>query len=446
MLRKKLSRRQFVAATALSSAALITAPYVRGANAAGKLSIGFWDHWVPGANKTSTDLVKEWAEKENVDVSIDYISSQGNGIQLKIAAEGQAKSGHDILAMPTWWPHAQADLLEPMNDIMEPLIQQNGEVNGTVQYLGKAGDKWLGVPATIGSQIKGPCSRIDLMKKHAGIDVQEMYPAGSPPKADNWTTDTFLKAAEACKKGGNPFGIGLGETTDSVDTAGAFFQAFGGQLVDGKGNITVKSDGVRQALEFYKKLIPFLPAGVASWDDSHNNKALVSGEASLIMNPPSAWAVAKRDAPQVAEQCWTHGFPIGPKGRFAPFLPYFWSVWNFSKNKPTAKSLLVHLSQPAAVEKLVAASGGYDLPAFEKLTTLKTWAEEGPPKGTLYHYPNPFKHQTLSIAASPAPPKVAQQIYTQAILTKMCLRFYQGETMEKTLAWAEGECEGYMRS
>ena len=107
------------------------------------------------------------------------------------------------------------------------------------------------------------------------------------------------------------------------------------------------------------------------------------------MNPPSAWAVAKRDAPQVAEQCWTHGMPSGPKGRFAPFLPYFWGIWNFGKNKPAAKSLLVHLSQPAAVEKMVAASGGYDLPAFEKLTTLKTWAEEGPPKGTLYHYPEP---------------------------------------------------------
>jgi ABC-type glycerol-3-phosphate transport system substrate-binding protein len=221
---KKLSRRQFVAATALSSAALITAPYVRSAYAAGKLSVGFWDHWVPGANKISTDLVNEWAEKEKVEVSIDYISSQGNGIQLKIAAEGQAKSGHDILAMPTWWPHAHAEQLEPVNDLMEPLIQLNGAVNGTVQYLGKAGDKWLAVPATCGSQIKGPCTRIDLMKKFANIDVQEMYPAGSPPKADNWTTDTFLKAAEACHKGGFPFGIGLGETTDSVDTAGAFFR------------------------------------------------------------------------------------------------------------------------------------------------------------------------------------------------------------------------------
>src|SRR6266550_5104259 len=197
---RKLSRRQFVTASALSSAALITAPYVRGAYAAGKLTMGFWDHWVPGANSASTDLVKEWAEKEKVEVSIDYITTQGNKLQLTIAAEGQAKSGHDILAMPTWWPHAHAEQLEPVNDIMETLIKLNGPVNGTVQYLGKAGDKWLAVPATSGSQIKGPCSRIDLMKKYANIDVQEMYPTGSPPKADNWTTDTFLKAAEACYK------------------------------------------------------------------------------------------------------------------------------------------------------------------------------------------------------------------------------------------------------
>jgi ABC-type glycerol-3-phosphate transport system substrate-binding protein len=160
----------------MSSAALITAPYIRSANAAGKLNIGFWDHWVPGANKASTELVNEWAAKEKVEVSIDYIPSQGNKNLLTIAAEAQAKSGHDILAMPTWWPHAQAELLEPMNDVVEALIKQNGEVNDTVKYLGKSGDKWLAVPACIGSQIKGPCSRIDLMKQHANIDVQAMRP------------------------------------------------------------------------------------------------------------------------------------------------------------------------------------------------------------------------------------------------------------------------------
>ena len=212
-----------------------------------------------------------------------------------------------------------------------------------------------------------------------------------PPKADNWTLDTFLKAAEACHKGGHAFGIGLGTTSDSVDTIGAFFHAFGAVLVDAKGEIVVKNDQVRQALDYYKKLMSFLPPDVPSWDDASNNKWLVSGQGALIMNPPSAWAVAKRDAPKVAEQCWTHGFPAGPKGRFGPFLPFFWGTWNFSKNQSAAKSLLTYLSQASSAEKMVAASGGYDLPSFEKLTTFKTWAEEGPPKGTLYHYPNPVQ-------------------------------------------------------
>ncbi len=103
------------------------------------------------------------------------------------------------------------------------------------------------------------------------------------------------------------------------------------------------------------------------------------------------------------------------------------------------------VSLPSA-EKMVAASGGYDLPSFANLTTFKTWAEEGPPKGTLYHYPNPHNHQVLSMAASPAPPKIANQIYDQAIMTKMIVRHMQGEAMEKTLAWAESEVEGFMRT
>ena len=127
-------------------------------------------------------------------------------------------------------------------------------------------------------------------------------------------------------------------------------------------------------------------------------------------------------------------------------MAYFWGTWAFSKNKEAAKGVLRAHSQPDAIEKMCVASGGYDLPCYEKLTTLKVWQEEGPPKGTLYHYPNPHNHQVLSIAAAPAPPKIAQQIYTQATLTKMCLRYHQGEAMEKVLAWAEGECEGFMRS
>jgi ABC-type glycerol-3-phosphate transport system substrate-binding protein len=446
MAKSRVSRRRFMATTAAASATLLAAPFVRTAHAAGKVSIGFWDHWVPGANTVTKALCEEWGEKEKVAVEIDYITSQGNKNTLTIAAEAQSKAGHDILAYPTWQPQGYAESLEPVDDLMSELIKAHGKVNATVEYLGRADGKWVAIPATVGSQIKGPCSRIDIMKQLAGIDVQAMYPAGAPPKADDWTLETFLKAAEACHKGGKPFGIGLGLTSDSVDTAGALFNAYGAKLIDEKGNITVKSDKVRQAMEYCKKLAAFYPPDAPAWDDASNNKWLVSGNGALIMNPPSAWAVAKRDAPQVAEQCWTHGFPSGPAGRFAPFLPYFWGIWGFSKNKSAAKSLLMHLSSRAAAEKMVAASNGYDLPSFEKLTDFKTWAEEGPPKGTLYHYPNPYNHQILSITAAPAPPKIAFQVYTQGVHTKMIVRYLQGEPLEKTLAWAESECEGFMRT
>jgi ABC-type glycerol-3-phosphate transport system substrate-binding protein len=441
----KLTRRHFLATTAASTA-LIAAPCVRGSYAAGKLSIGFWDHWVPGANEATRQLCEEWAAQEKVDIQIDYITGMGNKLLLTQQAEAQARSGHDIMTLTVWRPADHANQLVPVDDVMGPLIAQNGAVNPTVEYLGKSNGHWIAVPATAGSQIKGPCSRIDLMKQHAGIDVQALYPAGGPPQAEGWTLDALLQAAEACHKAGYPFGIGLGTTPDSVDTAGAVFQSFGAALVDAKGDITVKTDAVRQALEYYTRLARFFPPDAPAWDDASNNKWLVSGRGALIMNPPSAWAVAKRDAPKVAEQLWTHGMPSGPNGRFAPFLPFFWGIWAFSKNQSAAKSLLVHLSSRSAAEKMVAASNGYDLPSFANLTDFKTWAEEGPPTGTLYHYPNPYNHQVLSIAGAPAPPKIAEQIYTQAVMTKMTVRHMQGEPMEQTLSWAEGEVEGYMRT
>jgi ABC-type glycerol-3-phosphate transport system substrate-binding protein len=184
----RLTRRHFLATTAASGAA-IAMPRVRHAHAAGKLAIGFWDHWVPGANNTMTALVNEWAAKEKVETTIDYITSQGNKNLLTIAAEAQSRTGHDILAFPTWQPAEYARLLEPVTDVMEPLIKQNGAVNQTVEYLGRAGGQWLAVPATTGSQIKGPCSRIDLMKRLAGVDMLRctLPAARLRPRIGPWT-------------------------------------------------------------------------------------------------------------------------------------------------------------------------------------------------------------------------------------------------------------------
>jgi len=137
------------------------------------------------------------------------------------------------------------------------------------------------------------------------------------------------------------------------------------------------------------------PPEVYAWDDAGNNRWLISGKGSGIMNPPSAWAVAKRDNPKVAENCWTHPMPKGPKGRFVGQLPTFYGLWNFSKNKPAAKELLLHLSQKASVARLVQASFGYDLPAFNTMYDFDTWKTVAPPLGTVYNLPTARRRTNL---------------------------------------------------
>jgi len=135
----------------------------------------------------------------------------------------------------------------------------------------------------------------------SGSNLTKMYPAGAPPDkelADKWTWDFFLAAAEKCHKAGFPFGLAMGVTNDAVNWVDPVFRSHGAALVDRDGNITVNSDATRQVLTWFKKLVPFLPDGVFAWDDSSNNKALISGQAALILNPPSAWAVGGARQPE----------------------------------------------------------------------------------------------------------------------------------------------------
>ncbi|MBV8913070.1 MAG: extracellular solute-binding protein [Acetobacteraceae bacterium] len=432
-------------------AAATTLPlvHIRTAGAAGKLTIGFWDHWVPGANDVMTKLVNAWAEKTKTEVSIDYITSVGNKNLLTLAAEAQAKSGHDIQAFPTWEVLNNADVLEPMDDVMKRLSAKYGGINSIVDYLSKTKGSYRAVPAISGSQYKPACSRIDTFKQTMNMDLPTIFPPSGPmgPGYDQWNWDTFLVAAEKCNKVGQPFGLPMGQFSDAVDWVGSLCASFGVELVNAKGEVTVKSDATRAMLEYMKKLMPHLPADVYSWDDASNNRALISGKSALIFNPPSAWAVAVRDNPEVGKQCWTHPFPAGAKGRFLPYLPYFWGVWTFAKNKSAAKELIEWLSEREQAEQLCNASHGYDTPPFQSMSNFPVWQNEGPPKGTVANYQLRPEHNAQPwIAMYPAPPDIAVQAYNQATNTKMIARLVQSnQSIDQVIAWAQGELEGFAR-
>jgi hypothetical protein len=448
--RPHITRRSLLSSALVGSVAALAAPYVKDSHAAGSLALGVWDHWVPGANKAFAALCNEWGTKNNVEVRIDFITSQGEKDKLTAAAEAQAGTGHDIMSHRDWNIRVHAELLEPLDEIAAALIQQYGTISPVAEYLAKIKGAWRGVPAASGSQIKPCCSRFDLYQEHAGIDLREVFPADESKwdsaKVDGWNWDAYLAAAEKLFKAGYPVGLPMGQTSDSVDWVGALFNAYGVVMVDGKDNIKINSDETRAALEYAKKLMAVIPPDVYAWDDAGNNRWLISGKGSGIMNPPSAWAVAKRDNPKVAENCWTHPMPRGPKGRFVGQLPQFYGLWSFSKNKAAAKDLLLFISQKPQVARLVEASFGFDLPSFRSMYDLDTWKTVGPPIGTVYGYPPRADEQT-SIAGAPARSEVGGQIYNQAINTVMVAKFTQGgEKLDVVIKWAENELEGTLRS
>jgi len=446
----RISRRSVLKTAALGSAAAIAAPYVSGAYAAGTITMGCWDHWVPGANKTLDKLCKEWGEKNKVEVQIDYITSQGEKDKLTAAAEAQAGTGHDIMSHRDWNIRIHQNLLEPLDDVVASLIKELGPISSVAEYLAKIKGSWRGVPTTVGSQVK-PCqSRFDLYQKYCGIDLRDMFPNDEAKydkkKTDLWTWDLYLETAQKLHKAGFPVGLPMGQASDAVDWVGAFFKSQGVVFIDENDKIKINSDETRKSLEYLKKLMAVNPSEVYAWDDAGNNRWIISGKGSAIMNPPSSWAVAKRDNPDVAKNIWHHGMPKGPKGRFVGQLPQFYGLWKFSKNKSAAKDLLLHISQRSSVAQLVEASYGYDLPSFKSLYDLDTWKKVEPPLGTAYSYP-PRGDEETSLFGAPARSEVGAQMYNQAINTVMVAKFTQGnEKLENVIKWAENELEGTLRA
>ena len=88
-----ITRRGALKVTA--AATVLPLVHIRTAGAAGKLSVGLLDHWVPKGNEIMLKQVNAWAEINKVEVQVDFLTTMGSKLQLTAAAEGLAKSGHD---------------------------------------------------------------------------------------------------------------------------------------------------------------------------------------------------------------------------------------------------------------------------------------------------------------------------------------------------------------
>ena len=110
MTTKRVSRRNALKLGAAATALPLV--HIRTAGAAGKLNLALWDHWVPTGDAAMKKLVDAWAEKNKVEVELDFLTSIGSKINITMAAEAQAKTGHDVFAFDSWTVQQYGDSLD----------------------------------------------------------------------------------------------------------------------------------------------------------------------------------------------------------------------------------------------------------------------------------------------------------------------------------------------
>src|SRR5690348_15127489 len=193
--KNRVTRRQALKLGA--AAATLPLVHISTAGAAGKLTLGLWDHWVPSGSPAMQKVIDAWAEKNKVEVHADFIASVGSKINITMAAEAQAKTGHDVYAFDQWTVQQYADSLDPVDDIMQRLIAKYGELGHAYEYLAVVDKHWMAVPVGWGSAPLPPCGRISMLKQFCGVDVQAWFPAheATPDQSKDWTYDMQLKMA-----------------------------------------------------------------------------------------------------------------------------------------------------------------------------------------------------------------------------------------------------------
>jgi multiple sugar transport system substrate-binding protein len=162
----------------------------------------------------------------------------------------------------------------------------------------------------------------------------------------------FLELCKAMKKNNTPAGFPLGHASGDANAwLHWILWGHGAYLVDKDDKVVINSPETAKALEYCKALSDTFIPGVASWNDSSNNKAFLAGELFLTGNGISIYVAAKDDPTKkaIAEDTDHALWPVGPVGKpselqlAVPILAFkFTKFQNFDKWLTGSRGYLTH--------------------------------------------------------------------------------------------------------
>ena len=394
-----------------------------------------WEHFVPRFDEWFPRFLQEWGDANDVEVQVDRVNTAQ--VVPNITTEVSAQEGHDIVEHIASLAQFEPAMLD-LTDVVEEANKRHGpqldvaKRNSFNPTTGLYYGFCHGYAPDPGNYRKSLWEQVDLPNGPTTFD--ELLTGGGRIKAEQ----------------GIQLGLGMSNEIDSKMAAQALMWAFGASIQDENENVTINTPETVAAVEYMANLFQdAMTAEVFGWDASSNNRLMVAGQASYILNSISAYRTAQKQLPDVARDIFfttpLQG-PGGPERALAHGHAVFISmIPKYSPNQDTAKEFLLHL-----VNNYAAAfneSEFYNFPAWPG-TVPETTADGGPLDNDPFGSEPPDKLAVLKTANDwtvnlgwPGPANAAiGEIFGLPTLPNMMAKAAQGQASAAD-AVAEAEAE-----
>jgi len=397
-----------------------------------KLKILKWSHIVPSFDEWFKETyVKEWAEKNDTEVTIDYFYAPVELLQSALA-EVSAQNGHDLV-MFLWPPAAFEDHVIDHREIYEECERKHGKPIS------------LAVKSTYNPKTKkyfGFCESFAPDPINYRKDLWD----GIGTYPDTWD-DVLVGGSKIKKKFGNPVGIGLSSELDSNMAMRAIMYSFGASVQDEVGNVILNSKQTMEAVKFVRALLKdAMSPEVLTWaDPASNNNFMLEGVGSLAMNAISITRTAEnRKNTEIAKNIWLAKAAAGPVRRIGlEHILCVYVVWRFAENIQGAKQFVVDYI--GNFRKAFLISEFYNFPCFaDSVPDLKNLvandSKADPPDK--YRMLEDAQSWTTNVGYPGYTNAAIDEIFGRNVITTMFRKAATGETApDEAIRQAEAECK-----
>ncbi len=310
-----------------------------------------WKRFIQSEEDGFMRLVEAFTKATGVSVKV--INESLDDVQPKASVAANTGQGPDMFWGLYSLPHLFPSKCLDVTDVANHLGKTYGGWVDSAKTYGMSGGKWIALPVAYNGNVIN--YRQSMIEK-AGFKTVPGDTAG------------FLELMKALKAKSVPGGFALGRATgDGNAWVHWALWSHGANLVDENDKVIINSPETVKALEYTKALSETFISGTASWNDSFNNKAFLTGAVSLTNNGVSIYAAAKSGAAkgeanmkEVMDDMNHALWPVGPAGKPTEFhIAYPLMAMKYTKFPNACKAFMTFLMDAKNYEPWLDSAVAY---------------------------------------------------------------------------------------